>query len=205
MVHTTTSPWLTARQLAIVAMFSALWAALEIGIGTVMVMLNMPFRGAILTALALGLLIVVRKKVPKRGTAITMGVIVAAIRLMAGGPRVLTIAPALVIESALVELAFLITSTSLAPNQFGCILGGMLAVTYSFFHNLLMISFISGIRRQHLSAVIDYLHRWRLGEVSLWVTALVLIAIHALLGAGAGVFFWRLTRKVGLSEAKREE
>jgi len=202
MKNNKTSPWLTTHQMAIVAIFSALWATVEITIGTVLVMTKLPFRGAILTAIALGIIIIVRRMVPKRGTAVVMGIIVATLRLMMGGPKVLTIVPALVIEGALVEVAFLLTSGGIYVTQFSCSLAGLLSVTYSFLHTILMVGLISGIRKQHFSTIVDYLEGMRFGLYSLWVAALVLIIAHALWGIAIGLLFWRLTRKVGASGIK---
>jgi hypothetical protein len=199
MQNNKTSPWLTTRQLAIVAIFSSLWAAVEITIGTVLVMTKLPFRGAILTAIALGILIVVRRMIPRRGTALVMGVIVAVLRLLIGGPKVLAIAPAIVIEGALVEIAFLMIAGGIGVTRFSCSLAGLLSVTYSFVHTILMLGVISGIRKQHFSAVLDYFEGFRFGLYSLWVAVLVLIIAHALLGVGAGLIFWRLTQRVGTS------
>jgi hypothetical protein len=183
--------------LAIVAVFSALWAAIEIVIGTLLVMLQMPFRGAVLTAVALGILVVVRKMVPKKGTAIAMAAVVAVIRLTVGGPKILTIAPALVVEGALVEIAFLIVpGETLAPNKLRCVLAGILAVTYSFLHSILMVGLLAGIHGQNLSVVITYIESFRIGTMTLWLALLLLALAHALLGAGAGLISWRLTRRI---------
>jgi hypothetical protein len=204
MPHYKPSPWLTARQLTIVAIFSALWAAMEITLGTLMVIIKMPFRGAILTSIALGILIIVRRMVPKRGTALAMGIIVAVLRLMIGGPRVLTIAPAIVIEGALVESAFLLTSGRKGLTQFNCVLAGFLSVSYTFLHGILMMGLISGIRKQNLTIMVNYFESLRFGLYSLWVALLVLIMTHALLGAGAGLLLWRLTQRVGASGIKNK-
>ena len=191
------SPWLTSRQLAIVAIFSALWAASEILLGTLLVMLQMPFRGAVLTAIALGILVAVRQMVPKKGTAIAMGVIVAVIRVIMGGPKILTIAPALIVEGALVEAAFFVVpGATCAPNQLRCMVAGILAVTYSFFHTILMVGLLAAVHRQNLSAVINYLERLQFGAMALWIVLLLLVVGHALLGAGAGALSWRFTRRV---------
>jgi ABC-type thiamin/hydroxymethylpyrimidine transport system permease subunit len=192
-----TSPWLTNRQLAIVAIFSALWAAIEILLGTLMVMLQMPFRGAILTGIALVILIMVRKMVPKRGTAIAMAVVVAIIRVIMGGPKILTIAPALIIEGALIEAALvIIPGNSPAPNQFRCITAGILAVTYSFVHTILMVGLLAGIHKQNFSVVIEYLESLRFGEMTLWMAMIILVLAHAAVGIGAGVLSWRFSRRI---------
>jgi ABC-type thiamin/hydroxymethylpyrimidine transport system permease subunit len=191
------SRWLTTRQLAIVAIFSGLWAALEITVGTLLVVTKVPFRGAILTAIALGLVIIVRRLVPKKGTALAMGVIVAAIRIIMGGPKVLTIAPALVIEGALIEMAFLVTADRLSQIRMpSCALAGTLSVSYSLLHNILMVGLVSGLKKQHFSAVIDYLEGWKFGLPSLWIALLLLVIFRALLGAAAGMIWWYLTHSL---------
>jgi len=189
--------WLTTRQLAIMAIFCALWAAVEILIGTLLVMIRLPFRGAILTAIALVLLVAVRRMVPKRGTALPMGVVVAAIRLIMGGPKILTIAPALVIEGALIEAAFVfVPGTSDYLNRLKCMVAGILSITYSFIHTILMVGLITGLRKQQFSVVIDYLEDLQFGIFSLWIGLLVLVLAHALLGAAAGMISWRLTQGI---------
>jgi len=186
--------------LAIVAIFSALWAAVEVLIGTLLVMMNLPFRGAILTSIALGILVAVRKKVPKKGTAVAMAVVVAAIRLIMGGPKILTIAPALVIEGTLIEAAFLLVpGDSARLNPMRCIAAGALSVTYSFLHSILMVALLAGIRGQQFSVVIDYVKSFRFGLFSLWSALILLISAHALLGAAAGIASWRLTLRIGES------
>jgi hypothetical protein len=191
------STWLSSRQLAIVAIFTSLWVAIEILLGTLLVMLQMPFRGAILTAIALGILVAVRKMVPKRGTAVAMALIAAIIRVIMGGPKILTIAPAILIEGALIEASFLlIPGETLAPNKSRCVVAGILAVTYSFLHTILMVGLLAGIHRQHISIVINYLESLRFGAMTLWLALFLLVIAHALLGAGAGVVSWRLLRRV---------
>jgi len=191
------SPWLTSRQLAIVAIFSALWAASEVLIGTLLVMMNVPFRGAIMTSIALGILVAVRKKVPKKGTAVAMAVVVAAIRLIMGGPKILTIAPAVVIEGTLIEAAFLLMPGEMARlNPSRCIGAGILAVTYSFLHSILMVALLAGIKGQQFSVVIEYVGSFRFGLFSIWAALILLISAHALLGAVAGIVSWRLTLRI---------
>ena len=189
------SRWLTTRELAVVAIFSALWAAVEILIGTILVMIRLPFRGAILTAIALLLIVAVRQQVPKKGTAIAMGVIVGAIRLIMGGPKVLTIAPALVIEGALIEAAFvLLPGVSSQLTRMKCATAGVLAITYSFLHTILMVGLITGLRKQQFTVVIEYLEGLKFGLYSLWLALLLLVVAHGVLGGAAGIISWRLTR-----------
>ena len=160
-------------------------------------MIRLPFRGAILTAIALVLLVAVRRMVPKRGTALAMGVVVAAIRLIMGGPKILTIAPALMIEGALIEAAFVfVPGNSGYLNRLKCVVAGILSITYSFIHNIIMVGLITGLQKQQFSAVIDYLDSLQFGMFSLWVALLVLVLAHALLGAGAGMISWRLTQGI---------
>jgi hypothetical protein len=191
------TPWLTTRQLALVAIFSGLWAAVEFSLGTLLVMINMPFRGAVLTAIALLIIIAVRRMVPKKGTALAMGIIVAIIRITLGGPKILTIAPALVIEAALIEAAFLWTPGGVKElTRLKCAVAGVLSITYSFLHTILMVGIFTGLKKQHFEAVVDYFDRMRMGLFSLWAAFVLLIVIHVIFGAGAGLISFRMTKRI---------
>lgn len=160
-------------------------------------MINMPFRGAILTAIALLIIIAVRRMVPKKGSALAMGIIVAVIRITLGGPKILTIAPALVIEATLIEAAFLwVPDSSKELTKLKCAVAGILSITYSFLHTILMVGIFTGLRKQHFEAVVDYFDQMRLGLFSLWVAFVLLIVVHLLFGAGAGLISFRLTRRI---------
>ena len=191
------TPWLSTRQLALVAIFSGLWAAVEFSLGTLLVMINMPFRGAFLTAVALVIITAVRRMVPKKGTALAMGIIVAVIRITLGGPKILTIAPALVVEAALIEAVFLWTPGGVKElTRLKCAVAGILSITYSFLHTILMVGIFTGLRKQHFEAVVDYFNQLQFGLFSLWLAFTLLIVIHVFFGAGAGLVSYRMTKRI---------
>ncbi len=186
--------WLTTRQLALVAIYSGLWAAVEFFLGTLLVVINMPFRGAFLTAIALVIITAVRRMVPKKGTALAMGIIVAAIRVILGGPKILTIAPALVIEATLIEAAFLWSPGGVGElTRLKCVAAGILSITYSFLHTILMVGILTGLRKQHFAVGIEYLRQLQFGFLSLWLVFFFLLLAHTILGAGAGLISFRMT------------
>ena len=191
--------WLTTHQLALVAIFSGLWVTVEFFLGTLLVMINMPFRGAFLTAIALVIITAVRRMVPKGGTAIAMGIIVTAIRVILGGPKILTIAPALMIEATLIEIAFLWKPGGIRVlTRLKCVAAGIFSITYSFLHTILMVLILSGLRKQHFAAGIDYLRQLQFGFLSLWLVFLFLLLAHMIFGAGAGLISFRMTSGIAV-------
>jgi hypothetical protein len=127
------SPSESARFWAIVAAFGALWGAMEITLGTFLHVLRIPMTGTTLAAIAAALLVAQRQLLPRRGLAISTGIVAAICKSVSPGGLIFGPMIAISVEALLVEVALL-----LAPrSRPAAALAGSLAVCWATFQKVI--------------------------------------------------------------------
>jgi ABC-type thiamin/hydroxymethylpyrimidine transport system permease subunit len=127
----------TTRDLVYVAVFGALWGALEITLGSYLHLIFPSLAtpligvGTIMTALGMVVALIGRLFVPKTGSVLMIGVVVAMLKALSIGGVKLPAMLAIVIESLLAEVGLLLARK---PGRAGFMLAGCLAVLWTFFH-----------------------------------------------------------------------
>ncbi|MFH1863258.1 MAG: hypothetical protein ABH878_10660 [bacterium] len=129
--------------LALIAILAALWAALELVVGTTLYALRVPLRGQMLTVFTLPIMLAARWIVPQRGSVAAVGVIAAAVRWLLGGAFAPQISLAIILEAAFVELG-LGRVQDAGISRWKAALAGALCMSYSAAHPILFWGLLMG-------------------------------------------------------------
>jgi ABC-type thiamin/hydroxymethylpyrimidine transport system permease subunit len=186
---------LSTRELATIAVFGTLWGLSEISLGSVLKSLNVPFSGAVLSAIGLTIALVGRLFVPKKGSTLFIGVIAMLLKLFSLGgviigPMVGIIAEALVAEIVLSLLG--------KPRLFSFLLAGAFGVAWT-----LVQPFITGPLLFGRSLFVVWLDLLDTGSrmlglkenAVLWIV-IALLAIYLFIGGLAGWLGWNIAKQL---------
>lgn len=184
---------LTTRELVTVAVFGALWGAVEISMGTVLKALHLPFNGAFLAAIGLTVLLVGRLFVPRRGSTLFIGVIAMLIKLLSIGGVVIGPMIGILSEALLAEL---VLSAAAKPGRIAFMLAGVLGVGWTMIQPFVTGAILFG--RDMLEVWVDLVNQGSRtlglqGDAVLWIV-LALAAFHIVLGLLSGWMAWSTAR-----------
>jgi hypothetical protein len=168
-----------------IGVLAALWAAVELSLGTTLHALRVPFRGAFLTLLSLILMFAVRYIIPRRGSVLALGFTTAMVRWLLGGGFAPQISLAITLEALLVEIGLGPVRIEKIP-PFRAALGGALALGYTAVHPVLLWGVLlggaHGIALPH----------------SAWAVALLFgtILLHMVVGGIGGVWLLKVSERL---------
>ena len=136
----------TVRDWVYVAVFGALWGALELTLGGYLHVLFPPlantfFTGLIMAGIGALIALIGRTFVPKTGAVLGIGIITALLKVLSLGGAKIGPVVAILAEVILMELA-LLSRTS--PARWRYVLAGALAVGWNFFHKFVMMRLLYG-------------------------------------------------------------
>lgn len=197
----------TVRELVYVAIFGAIWGALEISAGSYLHLIFPPLAtpfigvGTIMTGLGMVVALVGRLFVPKRGSVVMIGVITAILKVLGIGGARLSPMLAIIIESLLAELGLLL---SRRPSRWGFALAGSLAVVWTFFHKF-FASYVflgKGIYEVYLGLLHAGAQALGFETGYVFVTIAVLLLVRIVVGGMAGCVAWELGRAVQVRLAR---
>ena len=179
----------TTRELVTLTVFATLWGAVEISLGSLLHMLNVPMSGPLLAAIGLAIALIGRLFVPRRGSTIYIGVIVMVLKLFSIGSVVLGPMLGILIEAGIAEI---VLTAFGRPRRLSFVLAGALGVLWT-----LAQPFFTGIvlfGRDIFVIWLDMLDRGsRLfgldPAAAIWIL-LALGILHFTLGAVAGLLAW---------------
>ena len=190
----------TVRDWVYVAVFGALWGALELTLGAYLHVLFPPlantfFTGLIMAGLGAVIALVGRTFVPRPGAVLGIGIVTALLKVVSlGGVKVGPVV-AILAEAILMELALL---SKRPPTRWRYVLAGTLAVSWNFFHKFIMMRLLFG---QGIAEV--YVKMVKEGSQTLGLDARYAVAIIGVLflfrvvvGAAGGWLAWDLGRLV---------
>ncbi|MDZ7291548.1 MAG: hypothetical protein ONB44_22265 [candidate division KSB1 bacterium] len=175
--------------LTTLALLSALWAVIEIVAGFTLQAWNIPFRGSVLAAISVGILIVGRVSVPKPGTAVMMGLIVSFLKIIHLGGVAIYPLIAIVAESTLVELAL----WKARPQQWRYRLAGALALIWALIHPFLAQGLLAGWGVLKVYALLVERGAVLVGTRQGAVVIAFLLGVHVGIGIVAGWYAERFT------------
>ncbi len=132
---------LNKEELVLIAIFSAIWAAVEILIGNYLHLLKIPFRGTLLTFFAAIILNIANKFIRKRGALLLMAIVTSSLKALSAGGFVITPIIAILMEAIIAEFIFILMKT----NLFSSIIAGISIMLYTLAHGLIAQIFIFGI------------------------------------------------------------
>ena len=191
----------TTRDLVYVAVFGALWGVLEITVGSYLHLIFPPIAtplvgvGTIMTAIGMVVALIGRLFVPRAGSVLMIGVVVAVLKALSMGGVKLSPMIAIIIECLLAELGLFLARK---PSRGGFMLAGCLAVLWTFFHKFFASYVFLG------RGIYDvYLGILQKGAQALGMEmgyALVIVAVYLLVrivaGGLAGWLAWDLGKAV---------
>jgi len=191
------------RELVQVAVFGALWGGLEMGLGSALHSVRLPFAGALLGACGIAIVLLGRRLVPRAGFVLYVAAVAATLKCMGPGSVVLGPLLAILAEAALAELALL----ALGDRRVGFITAGALATLWTLVHPLLTQGLLAGREIYHVweALLIAGSRALGLARGSLVVAGLVLVAGHLALGAIAGALAWNAGRSAAARLATQAE
>jgi ABC-type thiamin/hydroxymethylpyrimidine transport system permease subunit len=200
----------TTRDLVYIAVFGALWGVLEITIGSylhlVFPSLATPLVGVgtIMTSIGMVLALVGRLFVPRTGSVLMIGVVVAVLKALSIGGVKLPAMLAIIIESLLAELGLLLSKKT---SRGGFMLAGCLAVLWTFFHKF-FASYVflgRGIYDVYLGVLKQGAQALGIGTGYALAIIAAFLVIRIVAGGLAGWLAWDLGKAVRtrLTEAER--
>lgn len=185
----------TVRDLVYIGLFGAVWGALEVTLGSYLHVAKVPFNGTVMAAIGISIVLVGRSFVPRRGSALFIGVVTALLKMFSLGGIVLNPMIAIVIESGLAEIGLL---PSARPGRWIFALAGALAVSWDFFHRFFTQALLAG------RGILE-VYGWTIQEgssllgidQSAAITLIIsLITMRLVVGAAAGYSAWSLAGAV---------
>ncbi len=182
---------LSTREIALLSLLSALWAAIEIYLGGFLKILKIPFSGTLLTFLGLMIIFSGRDAVPKRGSVLIMGVTTAFLKLIyLGGLAVYPII-GILIEAFLVE--WILNRQN--PKKLHYLLAGAAGLLWTFFHPFFAQGILAGwgLLRVYSLVIERGVAFLGIAQHFAWIVLSILILIHVLLGVLAGTLGWKFS------------
>jgi ABC-type thiamin/hydroxymethylpyrimidine transport system permease subunit len=183
----------STRELVLLAVFGALWGALEISLGSVLHALKLPLAGALLASAGILVALVGRLFVPRRGSTLFIGVIAMILKLFSIGSVVMGPMLAILIEALLAEL---ILSAFPRPGRPAFLLAGMAAVLWTLAHPFFTGWLLFG--RDLFVIWLDLIDEGRrvlgLHRQAVPLVVGLVVAARALLGLLAGWLAWDAAR-----------
>ena len=183
----------STRDLVYIAVLSALWAASENLLGGQLHAMNIPLSGAVLAAIGVFLMVICRSFVPKVGSILMMGVVVALLKVLSIGGIVLSPMIAIFMEALLVESAMTLGGPSVVASS----IGGMLADMYSIVHPFIFQPLLFGtsmlvIYQKTISAASKI---FGIDPASVILIFLALAVSQGVLGMIGGVAGWKFSAR----------
>lgn len=182
------SRW-TVRDLVYIGLFGALWGALEMTLGDLLHTLNVPFTGTILTALGIGIALIGRRFVPRRGSVLMIALITGLLKFLSpSGASVLRVFISILIEGAIAEGVLALLPETLATWM----LADALASFWTLLHPVVVTGFLLGgdAAALFISTVENGAHTLGLSSDAVVLVLLLLALIRLILGALGGLLSW---------------
>ncbi len=190
----------SVRELVYIAIFGAIWGALELSLGSYLHVIFPPLAdtflvGLIMASIGATVALIGRLFVPRTGSVLMIGVVTAIIKMVSIGGVVVGPLVAILAQSLLMELGLLIARK---PTRWAFVLAGALAIAWNFFHKFIMmyLLFGKGVYEVYWSMVQQGASLLRI-EVSYALAIIVVLFVIRLVAGGlAGWIAWDLGRVV---------
>lgn len=187
----------STKELVTMAVFGALWGTVEITLGSVLKALHLPFSGALLATAGLAIALTGRLFVPRRGSTLFIGVIATLLKLFSIGGVVVGPMIGILSEALLAEA---VLSLFGKPSRVAFLLAGALGLCWTviqpFFTGALL--FGRDMFEVWLELVNSGSRLLGLGTgAAVWVI-IVLVGLHALLGALSGWLAWEAGKQLNV-------
>ena len=186
----------TTRDWVYIAVFGALWGAIEITLGAYLHVIFPPLAdtflvGVIMAGLGGVIALTGRHFVPYTGSVLMIGVVTALLKALSLGGVKIGPMVAIVVESLLMEAGLLLARQ---PSRWAFALAGALAVSWNFFHKFVMMRLLFGKAASEVAVQLVKDGSKLIGlDVRYSIAILVgLFFIRLVVGAVAGWLAWDL-------------
>jgi len=190
----------TVRDWVYIAVFGALWGALELTLGAYLHVLFPPlantfFTGLIMAGIGALIALVGRTFVPRTGAVLFIGIVTALLKVLSLGGAKIGPVVAILAEVILMELALL---SKASPARWRYVLAGALAVAWNFFHKFVMMRLLygQGISEVYVKMVKEGSQTLGLDVRQAVAIIVVLFLFRVIVGAVAGWLGWDVGRLV---------
>jgi hypothetical protein len=186
----------TVRSWVTIGLFGALWAVIELTLGTYLHVIFPPQADTFLTGVVLGgigvaIALTGRHFVPNSGSVLLIGVVTALLKLVSPGGARLGPFVAIIMESALMEAVLWISRTE---RRWAFVVGGALAVGWNLPHKFIMMRLLygQGIVQVVTKMVREGSHMLGLDTAAALLILAVLLLVRLVVGAVGGWGAWGL-------------
>jgi hypothetical protein len=186
----------TVRSWVTIGLFGALWAVIELTLGTYLHVIFPPQADTFLTGVVLGgigvaIALTGRHFVPNSGSVLLIGVVTALLKLVSPGGARLGPFVAIIMESALMEAVLWIARTE---RRWAFVVGGALAVGWNLPHKFIMMRLLygQGIVQVVTKMVREGSHMLGLDTAAALLILAVLLLVRLVAGAVGGWGAWGL-------------
>ena len=190
----------SVRELVYIAIFGAIWGALELTLGSYLHVIFPPLAdtflvGLIMASLGAIVALVGRHFVPRTGAVFMISVVAAILKMFSLGGVVIGPLVGILAEGLLMELGLLIARR---PARWSFVLAGVLAVAWNFFHKFIMMYLLygKGVYDVYLGMVKEGANVLRIDLSYALLIIVLLFLIRVVFGAVAGWIAWDLGRVV---------
>lgn len=183
-----------ARPWTYAALFGALWGSLELSLGTVLHLGDVPMKGALMGAIGIVCLVCLRRLQPHRGICLTAGAVAVFLKVFTLGGFYPGPLIGIAAEALLVELAFIIGGSCVTSS----IAGGALALAVNPLQKVIMTWIVAGPEAVRAAVQMIRTAAGHLGVHGIdGVTILIgLSSFHAVIGGVVGAMAWALSGRV---------
>jgi hypothetical protein len=186
----------TVRSWVTVGLFGALWAVIELTLGTYLHAIFPPQANTFLTGVVLGgigvaVALTGRHFVPDCGSVLLIGLVTALLKLLSPGGARLGPFVAIIVESALMEG---VLWTAGMPRRWAFVVGGALAVGWNLPHKFIMMRVLygQGIVEVYTNMVREGSHMLGLDTSAALLIVGALLLVRLAVGAVGGWGAWKL-------------
>ncbi len=184
----------STRELVYVAVFGAVWGAVEMSLGSLLHVLNVPQTGTILAAVGIVILLTGHTLVPRRGAVLLMGVTAAFVKMFSLGGIVINPMLAIVMEAALTEAGLRLAGRGRGAFLLAGVLGSSWNVVHPFLTQGLLAGW--GMVRVYRWLVHGGAQLFGLPEEVGWLVFGLLLGLKVIAGLAAGHLGWEVSRAV---------
>jgi hypothetical protein len=190
----------SVRELVYVAIFGAIWGALELTLGSYLHVIFPPLADTFLVGLlmaSLGAIVALigRHFVPRTGSVFMISVVAAILKMISIGG--VTVGPlvAILAEGLLMELGLILARR---PTRWAFVFAGALAVAWNFFHKFIMmyILFGKGVYEVYVGMLQQGASLLRIDVSYALLIIVILFLFRIVAGAVSGWIAWDLGRVV---------
>ncbi len=184
----------SSREIAVIAVFGALWGLMEVTVGVALKGLRIPMSGAFLTALAVIIFLTGRYFVRRRGSILMMGTVAALLKIFSIGTVIAGPFIAILLEAVLAEAVV----SLLGVNRFSYLLTPVILLLYTIIHPFIAQGLLFGddIYRVYLLTFEKMAQVLHIGMDHLLWVAVLYMAVHVILGGITGWIAYSLPRQV---------